>query len=210
MSEITRNPLCWPNNVPRTLPQLRGHPRFYFRTVDSATSNLLQEINRLNQRNWDHRDDSVIVSTNVRLRKDGLPHSGDSEPADTGVAVYFDLRFPRNGKWHTRPCVLSCDKWCRVGYNLTAIYKDIEAQRARDRWGASSIEQSFRGYLAIPEQCGGQSWWDFLGVPSTATLAEIKSAYKRKAMTEHPDKGGDQTRWSKVAEAYEEAIARFV
>jgi DnaJ domain len=209
MNEITRNPLCWPNNVPRTLPQLRSRPRFDLKSNEASIQMVLQEINRLNQQYWNFKDESVVVSTNVPLRRDGLPYSNEQQPADTGVAVYFNLRFVRNGKWHYRHTVLSCDKWNRVAYNLTAIAKDIEAQRARDRWGATNIEQAYRGYLAIPEQCGGKSWWDFLGVESTASEKEIKEAFRVLAMKAHPDKGGEKVAWNKLSEAYEEALARF-
>lgn len=209
MSEITRNPLCWPGNVPRTLPQNRTHAQFAERSVDQAARELLAEINRLNQRRWDYKDESVIVSTNIRLRQDGLPLSNQAQPADTGAAVYFTLRFLKNGRWVERPCVLSCDKWNKVGYNLTAIAKDIEAQRARDRWGATTIEQAYRGYLALPASCGAVSWWVLLGLPSTASQETIKEAYRVKALSAHPDKGGDREAWDKLSAAYDEALTQF-
>ncbi len=207
MSEITRNPLCWPNNVPRHPPHRLMMPRFELRSLDQAARMVIHEINRLNQRHWRHNDESVIISSNVRLRQDGLPYSNDKEPFDVGVAVYFKLRFDRNGKWYERPCVLSCDKWCRVGYNLTAIAKDIDAQRARDRWGATNIEQAFRGYLAIPEQCGGQAWWDMFSLPSTATKDDIISKFRQLAKSAHPDVGGNVAEWNRLSIAYEEAMA---
>lgn len=148
MNEITRNPLCWPNNVPRTLPHLRRRPQFKEWSIAGARDQLLTEINRLNQRAWNFRDESVILSTNLRLKLDGLPQGIQSEPADTGVAIYFNLRFVRNGKWHERFTAMSCDKWNKVAFNLTALAKDIDAQCARDRLGATTVEQSFRGYIA--------------------------------------------------------------
>src|SRR5688572_31406809 len=127
MPEITRSPLCWPDNVARTVPARRGRPQFSEKSVSSAVSLLLAEINRLNGRCWDAHDSSVIVSSNLRLRQDGLPASGQVEPADTGVAVYFTLRFSRNGKPVERSTVLTCDRWCKVGWNLYALSKDISA-----------------------------------------------------------------------------------
>jgi hypothetical protein len=207
MAEITNHPLCWPNNVPRTAPHLRGWPHFNQESVASAVNRVLAEINRLNGRSWDHDDGSVIVSTNVRPTLAGVPASNQTEPADTGVAIYFKLVFVRNGKQFTRPIVLTCDKWRRTSDNIKAIAKDIEAQRARHRWGCTSVEQAFQGYLAIPEKCGGPSWWVLLGVPSTATKDAIKERFRELAKSAHPDKGGDPNQWNFLQEAYNQAMA---
>ncbi len=209
MSSITRYPLCWPDNVARLAPQRRSRPRFEERSIAAATSLVLAEINRLNTRCWDYQDESVVISTNLRLRQDGLPRSDQGEPADTAAAVYFTLRFQRNGRWHERPCVLSCDKWIKVSWNITAIGKDIEAQRARERWGCTNLEQSFRGYLAIPERCGGVSWWEMLKVPSSAGPDAIQAAYKASAKTSHPDVGGNVEEWTRLQAAYDQAMGQF-
>lgn len=209
MSEITRNPLCWPNNVGRTAPHNRTHPKFDERTVTAAIRFVLEEVNRLNKRRYDYFDESVIVSTNLRIRQDGGLVLNQVCPADTGVAVYFMLRFYRNGKWFSRNVVLTCDKWIRLADNLTAIAKDIEAQRARERWGCTTVEQAFQGYVAIPEKCGGKSWWDILGVKSDASKADIDAAYRSKSKLYHPDTGGSQDAWHPFAEAYDQAMAQF-
>lgn len=209
MSDITRFPLCYPDNVPRTAPHLRGTPHFKERTIDSAVRFALEEINRLNGRRWDYEDESVIVSSNLRYRADGQPYSNQSAPVDSGIAIYFNLRFTRNGKWYERPCVLTCDKWRKVHDNIHAIGKDIEAQRARQRWGCTNIEQAFRGYLAIPEKCGGKSWWELLKLPSTANEFEIKDLYYALAKGRHPDVGGDREKWAQLQDAYDQAMASF-
>lgn len=210
MSEITRYPLVWPNNVPRTAPQNSTWPKFDERTVSSAKIMVLQEVNRLNKRRWDYNDESVIISSNIVVNKDGSISGSAPAPRDTAVAVYFTLRFARNGKWYERPCVLSCDKWNKVAFNLTAIAKDIEAQRARERWGCTTVEQAFQGYLAIPEKCGGQAWWVVLGIVSTANAEQVKAAYKSKANIVHPDKpGGSEASFKELTVAYDQAMAQF-
>lgn len=209
MSEITRWPLCWPDNVARTEPYRRLRPQFDEGTIASAVNFVRSEINRLNNRRWDYNDESVIISSNLRQRLDGLPASNQAEPADTGVAVYFNLIFIRNGKRYERPIVMSCDKWNKVAFNLKAIAKDIEAQRARQRWGCTNYEQAFRGYVAIPEKCGGNSWWVELGVSPSCSEAEIKAAYQAKAKLHHPDVGGNREAWEKIQTAYEQGTARF-
>lgn len=209
MNEITKNPLYWPNNVTRTAPGKRGNPQFDERSIAMASSFIVAEINRLNKRSWDWSDESVILSSNLRLKLDGMPSGNQPEPADTGVAVYFTLRFARNGKWFERPCVLTCDKWRKVADNMWAIGKDVEAQRARERWGSTTTEQAFQGYLAIPEKCGGLSWWATLGIKSDADKSMVEFAYKSKAKTEHPDKGGSQDGWVKIQDAFNQAMAQF-
>jgi len=42
-----------------------------------------------------------------------------------------------------------------------------------------------------------------LGISSHASEAEIKKAYRRKAKEHHPDKGGDETEFKKIQQAYE-------
>lgn len=207
MTEITRYPLCWPDNVARTAPGARKRPLFDNKSIYWTITEVKAEINRLNERRWDYHDERVIVSTNIRdLKRDGTPYASFTEPADTGVAVYFQLRFTCGGKWHERPVVLTCDRWTRVAWNLYAIVKDIEAQRGRNRWGCTNLEQAFRGYLAIPERTGGLAWWDVLGVKSDADRRAIKNAYRERAQTEHPDKGGSEDRWARVQLAYEQAM----
>lgn len=48
------------------------------------------------------------------------------------------------------------------------------------------------------------NYYDILGVPKDASEKDIKTAYRRKAMTHHPDKkGGDEALFKKLVEAYE-------
>lgn len=211
MSEITRNPLCWPDNVPRRAPHQRGNPQFKTRSLAEASSFVLQEINRLNNRHWNYQDRNVIISSNLRLKQDGVPYSQQNEPADTGMAVYFSLVFRRNGRPMERPIVMSCDKWRLTSDNLYAIGKDIQAQRSRDRWGCTNLEQSFRGYMAIPEKCGGAPWWIILQVPSNADKDVIERSYRQLAKICHPDnlRTGSEEKFKELAEAFEQGMAQF-
>lgn len=209
MSGIARFPLCWPDSVPRMAPQRRGNPHFSKRSLTVASGFVLAEINRLNNRHWEANDESVIISSNLLIKNDGTPYSAQAEPSDPGIAVYFTLRINRNGKIIERPIVLSCDKWRLATDNLYAIGKDIEAQRARARWGCTNYEQSFRGYMAIPERCGGPSWWEILKVKPDASRETIEAAFKAQAKAQHPDKGGSAPAFAQLKEAYEQAMAQF-
>ncbi len=208
MGEIRRYPLHWPDNIGRTRPSDRRWPKFEPKTVAQSVAFVLAEINRLNNRRWDYPDEDVIISSNIKPTLAGTPSSTTGEPADPGVAVYFRLHLSAGGR-HKRLIVLTCDKWIRTSWNLYAIGMDIAAQRARHRWGCTNVEQAFRGYTAIPERTGGGSWWEVLGISPEATQDEIKEAYRVKALTEHPDKGGTHERFARLQECLEQAMARF-
>ena len=50
--------------------------------------------------------------------------------------------------------------------------------------------------------------YEVLGVKSTSTWAEIKSAYRKKARLTHPDHGGTKEAFCRVREAFEILSAR--
>lgn len=181
-------PLSWPMMWQRTPPYKREVSLFANRSLASARDFVLSEVRRLNGR-------SVIISSNVELRLDGLPRSGRRAPDDPGVAVYFTLK--------GQPKVLACDKWTVVEDNLWAIGKHIEAIRGQQRWGVGTIDQAFMGYDALPAPADG--WWEVLGVPVTAGIEVITEAYRQKVKTVHPDAGGSEEEFLRVQAAFEAA-----
>ena len=46
-------------------------------------------------------------------------------------------------------------------------------------------------------------YYKVLGIEKAASNNEIKNAFKKKAMQYHPDKGGDETMFKKMSDAYE-------
>ena len=46
-------------------------------------------------------------------------------------------------------------------------------------------------------------YYELLGVSRSASEKELKSAFKKKAMQYHPDKGGDSEKFKQVNEAYQ-------
>lgn len=182
----TAYPLHWPEGRPRTSKPQRSR---FSTTFACARDNLLSEIKRLG--GW-----YPTISTNVNLRRDGLPYANRPEPDDKGVAVYFELK----GK----PQCIPCDKWDRVGDNIHAIAKSIEAMRGLERWGGSDImNQAFSGFQMLP---GGTtpSWATVLGVSRDDHHDTIKTNYRLLAKEHHPDHGGDPRKFNEVQQAWED------
>ncbi len=49
-------------------------------------------------------------------------------------------------------------------------------------------------------------WYKILNVSKNASFDEIKFAYKKLILLNHPDKGGDEEKFKKIQEAYEFCI----
>ncbi len=200
---ITQNryPLSWPEGWKRTPRNQTKRSRFCQRSansgtksisMESATDLLLNELRRLNAR-------SPLLSTNVKLRLDGLPYSNLRPPEDVGAAVYFQLS--------NKPRVLACDRWDRVEDNIYAMALHIAAMRGQERWGVGSIEQAFQGYQALPPVGGTAAPavepHIILGVPINANTDQIRDRYRALAKTEHPDAGGTHEGWIAIQQAYD-------
>ena len=62
--------------------------------------------------------------------------------------------------------------------------------------------QQQQQYQQQPQQQQGPTYYDTLGVQRTATKAEISKAYKKLALKNHPDKGGDEEKMKEISNAY--------
>jgi hypothetical protein len=186
---ITAYPLAWPVGWARTRsPQRARYDQD--RTLAQARSEMINEVRLMGGHN-------LIISSNLELRMDGLPRSGQRQPADKGVAVYFNYK----GK----PVAFACDRWTTIEDNLWAVKLTVSAMRQIERSGVSELlERAFKGFDALPAPAGA-TWWSVLDVVENATADEIKTAFKALAKQHHPDMGGDPEQFMKVATAYEAA-----
>ncbi len=196
-------PLQWPQGRPRTAWDVRRRSAFKDfgkpLTIAVALGRLQAEIDRLGA-------DVYVLSANLVLRLDGLPKSGQSEPSDPGVALYFQL----GGKPHCLPC----DTYDRAADNIAAIAKHIEATRAIERYGVASLSEMFAGFTALPAPGAKRSWRAVLGLTETSyphaprivTADMINEAYKRLAKIRHPDNGGSDEMMSELNVARADAL----
>ncbi|MEH1902486.1 MAG: J domain-containing protein [Nostoc sp.] len=121
---ITAYPLTWLLTSQQRTPKLKRASATYSVGFAKARDDLLDEL-RLSSA------DDVVISSNIPLRKDGLPYASFNEPLDPGIAVYFR----GNGQSY----VICCDAWDKAKDNLRAIGQYISALRMMLSCRVSSI-----------------------------------------------------------------------
>lgn len=187
---ISAYPLSWPEGWARTKGYERTWGKFSKNgktiTVAAAVDRVRAELKRMGL-----NDDDVIVSTNIKLRLDGLPRGDQSEPFDPGVAVYFESK--KGNK------VMAIDSYARVADNLAAIER---------HGGAEILDRAFTGFAALPAPGQSKSWRDVLGFPPGSPISEplITDAFRRAAAKAHPDRGGSTAAMQEVNAARDAAL----
>lgn len=180
------------NHQTGQMERKRGGDRSESLTIAEGTQRVLESLSRMGVPNW-----NVIISSNLALRQDGLPRSGQRAPDDPGVAVYWT----RNKE---RRC-MAVDRYDRVQDNLAAIAATLEAMRAIDRHGGAAIlDRAFQGFTALPSP---ESWWQVLGLNGpNATRDDVEQAHRRLIMKHHPDRGGDVEQASRINRARDQGL----
>lgn len=190
----TAFPLSWPVGWPRTPAHRRQPSRFSPSGLTKEAQETVWELGRLGAK-------SAVFSTNVELRRDGLPYSGRGKPDDPGVAVYFT--------YEGRQQCIPCDRWSTVEENLRAIWKSIEALRSLERWGAKSfVDAAFTGFTAIAGPAAKRSWRQVLGIEHSGPVdrAAVEALYRNRAREVHPDSGGTHDQMSELNAARDAAL----
>lgn len=184
-------PLNWPVGYPRTKSYRRKTARFDT-SFAVARDTLRAEIRKFGGNN-------VVISTNVPLKRDGFPYANYGRIDDPGVAVYFS--------YQGNQVVFACDKWDMIEDNLQAIRKTVDAMRGLERWGVSDmLNRAFAGFKALPEETIAGSWYNILGCSETASVDQIKSAYRKLSKVLHPDAGGSCDAFDRLAKAFKQGL----
>lgn len=178
-------PLAWPEGLPRTETKVESQ----FRTsLSGALDNVRKSLAAFGSDTGKKVADVVITSNVAGISLE--------PPKDTGVAVWFE--------WDGERRCIAVDRYRKVQCNLQAIHHILEARRTEMRHGGLHIvRQTFKGFAALPAP---EQWWQVLGVGMQATAAEINQAYRAKAHTAHPDKGGSEAAMAKLNAARDEGM----
>jgi hypothetical protein len=168
---IPAYPVAWPEGFPRRQQREAGK----FKTSLPVALNNVRESLCLFGVDSGRAVTEVAVTSNFTL--------GDERPADPGIAVWF--------LWDGEQRCIAVDRYLRPEANLQAVHHVLEARRTELRHGTLAlVRATMKGFtLALPAP-NSKPWWDVLGVPATAPLADIESAYRKLAAERHPDKGG--------------------
>lgn len=181
-------PLFWPEHRKRT--NYRESSRFRVSSFAVVRDELMRELNSLGAK-------SIVLSTNIPLRQDGLPYANFRQPQDPGVAVYF--------LYKGKSMCFACDRWQKIEDNIQAIRHTINALRGIARWGTGDMLQAaFTGFQALPAP-SAREWWDILQVRRDTPIDVIETNYRSLARTNHPDSGGDPAKMSEINAAIAQA-----
>ncbi len=196
-------PLYWPETWARTDKYNRRKSRYEVNFA-KARDDISRELKLLGAR-------EIVISTNVAVRKDGLPYANMPEPTDPGVAVYW----VEQGAWNTKlqatekfNRVIACDHWRTVRENMRAANLAIQAMRALKRTGATQvIEKAFTGFNALPAGNTKRNWRAvFKWGPGSFTRDHLDTRFRELTHECHPDKGGSNEAMRELIEARDQAL----
>lgn len=190
MSNRPPYPLVWPDGLPRTERKASAA----FKTTLSGAIRNVQDSLRLFGNDTGKAVSDVSVTSNVG----GIAFE---PPKDTGVAIWFT--------WDGAERCIAVDRYPKVEHNLQAIHHILEARRTEMRHGGLHIvRQTFKGFIALPAPAGARSWREVLGLSMPhPTKDDVDAAYRAKAQTAHPDKGGSSEAMQELSRARAEAKA---
>lgn len=191
---VSAYPLAWPDGLERT----KRHATSKFKTtLTRALRNVEDSLRRFGDDSG-QKISEIVISSNVTL--------GIMRPADSGVAVWF--------KWMDEHRCIAVDRYPKVEDNLQAIHHVLEARRTELRHGGLNIAaQTFRGFsvAALPAPAVANCWAELgidpPGPDRVLTREDVQRAFKAKAATAHPDKGGMNADMASLIAARDAAMA---
>lgn len=205
MSAPQRYPLSWPAHRPRKTPAQRRSGSF---KADNKPITMAVAFGRLEDQLRLLGAMYPVLSTNVELRIDGGPRSGQPKPADPGACVYFSLK--------GEPFALACDTFTMVEQNVAALAAHIDNTRGIERYGVASAAETLQAFSALPPPARSPAadWRSALGfeptfpgelVPAEA-VALVTTRHKLRLKDAHPDQGGSNEAAARLNAARDAAL----
>lgn len=150
-----------------------------------------------------------------RIRSRIILHLGEFRDRDEAEAAFRE-RLGTNStlrscaeRWAGNAAEILEDRKARARFllfgvptgGIAAYADDVLRGREQEEWQARA-----RARAALWSPSGPLAAFAVLGLSSSATVAEIKAAYRRRAFQLHPDRGGDLSAMIGLNAAYEEAV----
>ncbi|MFP9192997.1 J domain-containing protein [Natrialbaceae archaeon A-CW1-1] len=187
--------LEWPDAFPRTsLDDRESYPGNFRVQTRRAFQNILGEL-----KTWDGVTDVQLESGADHLKQNpNLPYANATKPDDPGVVAYFT----KDGE----QMAAACDRWDNLRDNAQDIYHYLHETRMQEQRGTVTAENEYQK-LRLPS--AGEaveataSPYAVLEIESTAGSDEIRTAYRKRIKEAHPDRGGSETEFKRVQQAYE-------
>ena len=192
-------PLDWPPHVQRTVSGRRVSSRFRKLSFGAARDALVRAASRFGC--------GIVLSTNIGIRRDGLPYANQPAPDDPGVALYFTRG--------TKHYALACDTYRTVAENMRALQATLDALRTIERHGSAGLlEQAVSGFVELPpaKNDASPAWWTVLGFECRPQQPDaVRRRWAELAARFHPDKpDGSREAFELYLRAYKQAVAEGV
>lgn len=180
-------PLAWPQGKPRTAWDKRAKGSFSG-TRTEIMWRLERQVELLG-------GVYLVVSSDLPLRPDGKPHQGRADPADPGVAIYFQM----GGK----PYTMACDRYSTLWQNAAAIANHIDATRRIERYGVATAAETLQAFVSLPAPKRAH---EILGVAPDAPPDAVQRAWRARIATAHPDQSGSHAAAAEINAARDEML----
>ncbi|MFC7214557.1 J domain-containing protein [Saliphagus sp. GCM10025334] len=187
--------LKWPKSFPRTSPEEREAYSGNFRvSTRRAFQNILGEL-----QSWDGVTDVQLESAADHLKQNpNLPYANATKPDDPGVVAYFT----KDGE----QMAAACDRWDNLRDNAQDLYHYLHETRMQEQRGTVTAESEYQK-LRLPSAGeaveAAPSPYAVLEVAPAADSDEIRDAFRERIKEAHPDKGGSESEFKRVQNAYQ-------
>ena len=183
--------LDWPAGRPRKIAKDRRRGTY-------STGGTLVSLAEANQRLADELVRHKAVD--IELYADFVPAASGRvtgqkwSGVDPGAVVRYNVD-------RTGYC-LPCDTFTELAQNIAGLAEYLKSVRKQEALGVATLSEMMTAFAALPAP---PSWREIFGLSKTATLQDAESAYRRRALSAHPDNGGSDEAMQRLNDAIAQA-----